>query len=207
MNLLLRKLTCGVAPSWRQVVSCPPSPSPPLWGRRTRPLTCPPVSASPPPPAPGPVSLQRPHHWQWDLIIATIWWTYLRPHNHEHAIVRQINLEWSGTIYPSDLHTVTTNHTCLQWSQENKSHTLYGMINHTLSIVTMLLSTTACFYRLLWKAPSHATINTQRLFIHKYPPMCITSYSFIQLSELEQRRLKNLSIVWHGSKGFKPRSF
>ena len=32
-------------------------------------------------------------------------------------------------------------------------------------------------------------INAQRLFVHKYPPLSITSYFFIQLSELQQCRV------------------
>ena len=46
---------------------------------------------------------------------------------------------------------------------------------------------------LLWEAPSHAGNNAWRLFIHKYPPLAIARYSFIQLSELEQCRMKNLA--------------
>ena len=34
-------------------------------------------------------------------------------------------------------------------------------------------------------------------FIHKYPTLCIARYSFIQLSELEQYRLKTIA---HGLK-------
>ena len=49
--------------------------------------------------------------------------------------------------------------------------------------------------QLLWEASSHAAINAQTLFIHKYPPMSITRYSFTQLSELEHRRVKNLPNV------------
>ena len=47
--------------------------------------------------------------------------------------------------------------------------------------------------RLLWETSSHAAVNAQRLFIYKYPPMSIARYSFIQLSELEQCRVKELA--------------
>ena len=39
--------------------------------------------------------------------------------------------------------------------------------------------------RLLWESSSHAAINVQKLSIPKYPPLSITKYSFIKLSELE----------------------
>ena len=42
--------------------------------------------------------------------------------------------------------------------------------------------------QLLWKAFSHATINAQILFVHKYPPLSVTKYSFTQQSEQEQYR-------------------
>ena len=43
---------------------------------------------------------------------------------------------------------------------------------------------------LLWEAPSYASINARRLFVHKYPPLSIARYSFIQLSDLESCRVK-----------------
>ena len=43
---------------------------------------------------------------------------------------------------------------------------------------------------LLWEAQSHAAINARRLFVYKHSPMSIVRYSVIQLSELEQCRMK-----------------
>ena len=39
----------------------------------------------------------------------------------------------------------------------------------------------------------YATINARRLLVHIYPPLSIARYSFIQLSELEQFRVKKLA--------------
>ena len=44
--------------------------------------------------------------------------------------------------------------------------------------------------QLLWEAFRHAAINARKLFIHNYPPLSTAMYSFIQLSEDEQCRVK-----------------
>ena len=51
---------------------------------------------------------------------------------------------------------------------------------------------------LLWEASSHTAINTWRLFIYKHPPLFISRYSFILLSELEQCRVTKLAqgLTW-----------
>ena len=38
--------------------------------------------------------------------------------------------------------------------------------------------------------PSHCIGNAVRTLVHKYPPLSIAKYSFVQLSELEQRKVK-----------------
>ena len=47
--------------------------------------------------------------------------------------------------------------------------------------------------QVLWEAFSHAAINLQRLLMYIYPPLSIAKYSFIQLSGLEQCRVKKLA--------------
>ena len=58
----------------------------------------------------------------------------------------------------------------------SKHFTLY-------SLATLFNRTSS---QLLWEASSYAAINAQRLSVHKYPPMFLARYSFVQLSELEQ---------------------
>ena len=47
--------------------------------------------------------------------------------------------------------------------------------------------------QLLWEAFSHAAITARRLFIHISTTVCITRFSFIQLSELWQRGVIKLA--------------
>ena len=47
--------------------------------------------------------------------------------------------------------------------------------------------------RFLWQASSHMLQLMREGCSHTYPPLSITRYSFIQLSELEQCRVKNLA--------------
>ena len=57
--------------------------------------------------------------------------------------------------------------------------------------------------RPLWEAFSHVTINSQKLLVHIHSSLSIARYSFTQLSELEQCRVKkNLSMVSQSSTGF-----
>jgi len=42
------------------------------------------------------------------------------------------------------------------------------------------------FTWLIWEVSSHAEINARLSFVHYYPPVSTTRYSFIQLRELEQ---------------------
>ena len=46
---------------------------------------------------------------------------------------------------------------------------------------------------LLWEAFSHVVINSQKLLVHIYSPLSIAMYSFLQLSELGQCRVKKLA--------------
>ena len=50
-------------------------------------------------------------------------------------------------------------------------------------------------FRFLGEASSYTANNSRRLFVHTYTPLSIARYSFIQLSELEQRRLKKIGMV------------
>jgi len=50
---------------------------------------------------------------------------------------------------------------------------------------------------ILWDTFSHAAINAQRLFIHKYPLLSMARYSFTQLTELEHCWCMNLPNVQH----------
>ena len=52
--------------------------------------------------------------------------------------------------------------------------------------------------------PRYAAINARKLFLHKYPPLSTTRYSFMQLIEPEQRRVNDLSKVLYSSTGFEP---
>ena len=44
-------------------------------------------------------------------------------------------------------------------------------------------------------APSRAALAVRRLLVHKYPVLSISRYSFIQMSEMKQDRLKQLRRV------------
>ena len=48
-------------------------------------------------------------------------------------------------------------------------------------------------FRLLWEASSHMVQLMREGCSYTYPPLSIVRYSFIQLSELEQCRVKNLA--------------
>ena len=48
-------------------------------------------------------------------------------------------------------------------------------------------------HQLLWETVSHTAITVQRLHVHKYPPLRKTRYSFVDLSELMQGGVRNLS--------------
>ena len=64
-----------------------------------------------------------------------------------------------------------------------KRFTLYSLadlFNHTPS-------------RLLWEAFSHAAISSRIIFVHIYSSLSRARYSFVQLSELEQCRMKTLA--------------
>ena len=45
----------------------------------------------------------------------------------------------------------------------------------------------------LLKACDHTATDMQKLFIHRYPPLSVARHWFIQLSELEQCRVKTLA--------------
>ena len=53
--------------------------------------------------------------------------------------------------------------------------------------------------RLLWDVFRQAVVDVQRLSIHKYLPLSIARYSFIQLSELEQCTVDDLAQDLTGS--------
>ena len=59
----------------------------------------------------------------------------------------------------------------------------------TFHIIADLLIPTPS--QLLCEAFSHAAITVRRLF--RYPPLSVARYSFIQLSELEQRRMNEIA--------------
>ena len=62
-----------------------------------------------------------------------------------------------------------------------------------------LNSSSGLFYqtqsRLHRETSSNVAINARRIIIHKYPPLYVARYSFIQLSELEQCRVKRFARV------------
>jgi len=51
----------------------------------------------------------------------------------------------------------------------------------------------ACSYEHQVEASSHAAIIARLIFVHKYPTLSVVSYSIIQLSELEQCRVKQIA--------------
>ena len=69
------------------------------------------------------------------------------------------------------------------------------------SLADLFYQTTS---QLLWEASSHTAINAQRLHI-QIATISTARYSFTQLSELEQCRVKNMFKVKRSSTGFEPR--
>ena len=63
----------------------------------------------------------------------------------------------------------------------------YAIVRLLKAVYTLLPSRTSrTLSRLLWEASRHAAINVGIIFAHKYPPLSIDRYSFIEMSELEQ---------------------
>ena len=61
---------------------------------------------------------------------------------------------------------------------------------HFTSLTDLFIQTPS---RLLWKASSHMLQLMREGCSYAYPPLSIVRYSFIQLSELEQCRVKKLA--------------
>ena len=61
---------------------------------------------------------------------------------------------------------------------------------HFISLTNLFTQTP---FQLLWEASSHTLQLMREGCLYTYPPLSIASYSFIQLSKLEQYRVKKLA--------------
>ena len=83
---------------------------------------------------------------------------------------------------------------CAVSSPQNCStHYFSGRLIQSHTISTSLGSMQSCF---------NLCVKTARI---DHVPLSTARYSFIQLSELKQHRVKNFTKVWHRSTGFEPR--
>ena len=119
---------------------------------------------------------------------------------HPHKVKRSDNcVYWQLRIKFHITVSVGSDHRT--YLKRHKGKFLYRAVsspqNRSMRFTSLTDQFTQTQSRLLWEAPNHMLQLMREGCSYTFPSLSIARYSFIQLSELEQRRVKKLAHVFN----------